>query len=51
MLFIGALFLLAALGALSVSLGIVGLPDRVVRARLLNASQLQVADEPAGRRT
>lgn len=50
MLFIGALFLLAALGALSVSLGLVALPDRAVRSRLLDDSQLKVAKEPKGKR-
>jgi tight adherence protein C len=48
MLIIGALFLLAALGALSVSLGLVGLPDRAIRQRLVGDGR--GAAEPAGKR-
>jgi tight adherence protein C len=48
MLIIGALFLLAALGALSVSLGLVGLPDRAIRERLVGEGRRPA--EPAGKR-
>jgi len=48
MLIIGALFLLAALGALSVSLGLVGLPDRAIRDRLVGEGHRPA--EPAGKR-
>jgi tight adherence protein C len=48
MLIIGALFLLAALGALSVSLGLVGLPDRAIRERLVGEGRRPA--EPVGKR-
>lgn len=48
MLIIGALFLLAALGALSASLGLVALPDRAVRERLVGEDRTPA--EPAGKR-
>lgn len=48
MLIIGALFLLAALGALSASLGLVAIPDRAVRERLVGEDRTPA--EPAGKR-
>ncbi|WP_332643990.1 type II secretion system F family protein [Aeromicrobium sp.] len=48
MVIIGALFLLAALGALSASLGLVALPDRAVRERLVGEERAPA--EPAGKR-
>ncbi|MCW2752199.1 MAG: secretion system protein [Aeromicrobium sp.] len=50
MLFLGLLFLLTALGALSVSLGIVALPDRAVRSRLLDDERITKAEQSAGKR-
>lgn len=50
MLIIGALFLLAALGALSVSLGLVALPDKAVRERLVGEGNGNTSAEPAGTR-
>ena len=50
MLIIGALFLLAALGALSVSLGLVALPDKAVRERLVGEGNGKTSAEPAGTR-
>ncbi len=50
MLFIGTLFMLAALGAFSVSLGLVALPDRAVRTRLLDDDLARKAAEPKKRR-
>ncbi|AXT85878.1 secretion system protein [Aeromicrobium sp. A1-2] len=50
MLFIGALFIVAALGALSISLGIVALPDRAVRQRLLEGTRPEVEKAPISAR-
>lgn len=50
MLVIGTLFIVAALGALSVSLGLVVLPDRAVQARLLAVPDTKASAEPEGRR-
>jgi tight adherence protein C len=50
MLFLGTIFLLTALGALSVSLGLVALPDRAVRSRLLDDERVTKAEKPAGKR-
>lgn len=50
MLIIGALLIVTALAAFSVSLGLVALPDRAVRARLLDSPRVAAAAEPKGRR-
>lgn len=51
MLILGVFLLLAALAALSVSLGLVALPDRAVRTRLFEDARVtKVEDEPKGRR-
>lgn len=51
MLIIGTLFLLIALAALTVSLGLVALPDRAVRTRLFDDERVTSAGkEPKGRR-
>ena len=51
MLIIGAFLLLTAMAALTVSLGLVALPDRTVRTRLLDdAGVTKAAEEPKGRR-
>jgi len=49
MLFIGMLFLLTAIAALSVSLGLVVLPDRAMRSRLLDQPSPK-AEKPTGKR-
>lgn len=49
MLFLGTILLLTALGALSVSLGLVALPDRAIRSRLLEDERVMKA-EPKGKR-
>ncbi len=51
MLFIGVLLLLVSFAALSVSLGLVALPDRTIRTRLFDDERVTKAeDEPKGRR-
>ncbi|MDX6276569.1 MAG: tight adherence protein, partial [Nocardioidaceae bacterium] len=50
MLFLGSIFLLSALCALSVSLGLVALPDRAVRSRLLDEDRVTAAEKPSGKR-
>lgn len=50
MLFIGTVFMLAALGALSVSLGLIALPDRQVRSRLFDDERFTKVAEPKGKR-
>jgi tight adherence protein C len=50
MLFLGTIFLLTALGALSVSLGLIALPDRAVRTRLLEDGRVTKTDQPTGKR-
>ena len=47
MLFLGVLLMLGALGALAASLGLVALPDRAVRSRLLDDHDRRVV-EPTG---
>ena len=50
MLFLGVMFVLTALGALAVSLGVVALPDRAVRSRLLNDERVKASEQSAGHR-
>ena len=51
MLIIGVFLLLVAFAALSVSLGLVALPDRTIRTRLFDDQRVSKAeDEPKGRR-
>lgn len=50
MLIIGALLIVTALAAFSVSLGLVALPDRTVRARLLETPRMADVKESKGRR-
>ncbi len=49
MLIIGALCLVAAIGALTVSMGLVAIPDRAVRSRLIDVDR-SAASESKGRR-
>lgn len=49
MMLLGVVFLIAAMGALSVALGLVAVPDKAVRSRLLDDSRV-VVEETKGKR-
>jgi tight adherence protein C len=50
MLILGTIFLLAAIGALSISLGLVALPDRAVRSRLIDEERVTKSEGAALKR-